>query len=109
MIPPPGAAPSHAFQLRAVTRGRRQRATAPLERRSLAVPPPRDRSDRLPRYVGLRFNQRSAWAMKSAGLAIVSNRLLGDDGVRPEVGWVPLTMDEPPAPRFPWQLRGTLH
>jgi hypothetical protein len=44
-------------------------------------------------YVGPHFNQPSAWAMKSAGLAIVSNRLIGDDGARPEVGWVPL--DEP--------------
>jgi hypothetical protein len=34
------------------------------------------------------------------GLGIVSNRLIGDDGARPEVGWVPLAMDEPPAPRF---------
>jgi len=32
--------------------------------------------------------------MKSAGLAIVSNRLIGDDGARPEVGWVPLAMPE---------------
>jgi hypothetical protein len=69
-----------------VTRGRRQKATAPLERRSLAVSPPRNRSDRLPRYVGLRFNQPSAWAMKSVGLGIVANRLIGDDGARPEVG-----------------------
>ena len=51
-------------------------------------------------YVGLRFNQPSAWAMKSAGLGIVANGLIGDDGARPEVGWVPLAMDEPPAPRF---------
>jgi hypothetical protein len=49
-------------------------------------------------YVGPRFNQPSAWAVKSAGL--------GDDGARPEVGWVPLEMDEPPVP---WQLRGTVH
>ena len=40
-------------------------------------------------YVGLRFNQPSAWAMGSPGLGIVSNRLIGDDGARPEVGWVP--------------------
>jgi len=38
--------------------------------------------------------------MKSAGLGIVANGLIGDDGARPEVGWVPLAMDEPPAPRF---------
>jgi len=36
--------------------------------------------------VGPRFNQPSAWAMKFVGLGIVSNRLIGDDGARPEVG-----------------------
>jgi hypothetical protein len=40
------------------------------------------------------------------GLAIVSPEPIGDDGARPEVGWVPVVMDEPPVP---WQLRGTLH
>jgi hypothetical protein len=40
----------------------------------------------------------SPWQVKSAGL--------GGDGAPPEVGWVPLVMDEPPVP---WQLRGTLH
>jgi hypothetical protein len=30
--------------------------------------------------------------MKFAGLGIVPNRLIGDDGARPEVGWVPLAM-----------------
>ena len=52
-------------------------------------------------YVGARFNQPSSWAMGSPGLGIVSNRLIGDDGARPEAGWVPVAMDEPPAPRFP--------
>jgi hypothetical protein len=45
-------------------------------------------------YVGLRINQPSAWAMKSSGLGIVSNRLIGDDGARPEVGWQPLSMPD---------------
>ena len=44
--------------------------------------------------------------MKSAGLGIVSSRLIEDDGARPEVGWVPLEMDERPVL---WQGRGTLH
>ena len=43
------------------------------------------------------------------GLAIASPEPTGDGGARPEVGWVPLAMDDPPAPRSPWQLRGTLH
>jgi hypothetical protein len=30
--------------------------------------------------------------MKSAGLGIVSNRLIGVDGARPEVGWVPVAL-----------------
>jgi hypothetical protein len=30
--------------------------------------------------VGLRFDQPSAWAMKSAGLGVVANGLIGDDG-----------------------------
>ena len=56
--------------------------------------------------VGPRFNQPSAWAMKSAWLAIVSPVPIGDDGARPEVGWVPLEMDERPVL---WQGRGTVH
>jgi hypothetical protein len=36
--------------------------------------------------VGLRFDQPSAWAVKSAGLGIVANRLIGEDGMRLEVG-----------------------
>jgi hypothetical protein len=43
------------------------------------------------------------------GLAIVSSELIEDDGSTAEVEWVPLAMDEPPAPRLRWQLRGTLH
>ena len=86
-----------------MTRGRRQKATAPLERRPLALS--RRMTERTARLadlcVGPRFNQPSTWAMKSAGLGIVANRLIGDDGARPEVGWVPLAMDEPPVPRFP--------
>jgi len=45
-------------------------------------------------YVGARFNQPSAWAVKSAGLGIVANRLIGDDGARAEVGWQPLAMPD---------------
>jgi len=80
------------FTVAGCARGRRQRATALLERRSLALSPPLDRDDRSPRdlCVHPRFNQPSAWAVKSAGLAIVSSRLIGDDGARPEVGWVRL-------------------
>jgi hypothetical protein len=59
-------------------------------------------------YVGPRFNQPSAWAVKSAGLAIVSSRLIGDDGARPEVGWVPLEMDERPVSFFPWKVHETI-
>lgn len=100
VIPQPGGAPSPAFQQWTVMRGGSLRTTAPLERRSLALSPPLDRDDRLPAdlYVGPRFNQPSAWAVKSAGL--------GDDGARPEVGWVPLTNEEHPVL---WQARGTLH
>jgi hypothetical protein len=55
-----------------------------------------------------RINQPSAWAMKSAGLAIVSNRLIGDGGARPEVGSVPLT-DKHPASFIPWTVHETVH
>jgi hypothetical protein len=76
--------------------------------RSLAVSPPLDRDDHSPRRSLRRSTLQSAfaWAMKSAGLGIVSNRPVEDNGARPEVGWVPLAMDEP---SVPWQLRGTLH
>jgi hypothetical protein len=49
---------------------------------SLALPAPPIETTACPAdlYVGARFNQPSAWAMKSAGLGIVSNRLIGDDG-----------------------------
>jgi hypothetical protein len=110
VIPQPSAAPSPLYSSGLCAR------TAPENNRvigwrSLALSPPLDRDDACPAdlYVGPRFNQPSAWAMKSTGLAIVSSRLIGDDRARPEVGWVPLAMDEPPAPRLPWQLRGTLH
>src|ERR1700726_5016352 len=44
--------------------------------------PPHDRNDRLPRRSVRRstLQSRSAWAMKSAGLGIVANGLIGDDG-----------------------------
>jgi hypothetical protein len=42
------------------------------------------------------------------GLAIVSNRPIGDDGARPEVGWVPLEMDERPVSFFPWKVHETI-
>jgi hypothetical protein len=32
--------------------------------------------------------------VKSAGLGIVANRLIGDDGARAEVGWQPLAMPD---------------
>jgi hypothetical protein len=32
--------------------------------------------------------------MKTAGLGIVANGLIGDDGTRPEVGWQPLAMPD---------------
>jgi hypothetical protein len=107
VIPQPGAAPSPALQQRAVraddARGQPRHwngAHWPCPRRLTETTAcPADL------YLGPRFNQPSAWAMKFAGLAIVSSRLIGDDGARPEVGWVPLEMDEPPV--F-WQLRGTL-
>ena len=46
--------------------------------------------------------------MKFVGLGIVSNRLIGDDGARPEVGWVPLEVDEQPISLFPW-VHETIH
>ena len=51
-------------------------------------------------YVGPRFNQFSAWAVKSAELR--------DDGARPEVGWEPLEVDEQLISLFPW-VRETVH
>jgi hypothetical protein len=50
-----------------VTRGRRQKATTPLERRPLALSRRMTETTACPvdLYVGLRFNQPSAWAMKS--------------------------------------------
>jgi hypothetical protein len=39
-------------------------------------------------------NDAFGLGMKSAGLAIVTIRPIGDDGARPEVGWVPPEMDE---------------
>ena len=69
--------------LSATPRERRQRATALLERRSLALPATAGCPADL--YVGPRFNEPWAWAAKSAGLGIVSNRLIGD-GARPGVG-----------------------
>ena len=59
-------------------------------------------------YVGARFNQPSPWAMGSPGLGIVSNRPIGDDGARPEVGWEPLEVDEQPISLFPW-VHETVH
>jgi hypothetical protein len=47
--------------------------------------------------------------MKSAGLGIVANRLIGDDEARPEVGWEPLEMNDRSGSFFLWQGRGTLH
>ena len=35
-----------------------------------------------------------------------SNR--SDDGTRPEVGWVPLEMDDQPASLFPWKVHETV-
>jgi len=73
-----------------------------LEQRSLAVSPPRDRSDRLPRRSVRRRTLQSAFVLGN-GVARARyrlKRLIGDDGARPEVGWVPVAMDEPPAPRF---------
>lgn len=32
-----------------------------------------------------------------AGLAILTSDPIGDDEAHPEVGWVPLAMDEPPS------------
>jgi hypothetical protein len=60
----------------------------PLERRSLVLSPPVDRDDRFPAdlNVGPRFNQPSAWAMKSVELGIVSPADW-DEGERPAVGW----------------------
>jgi hypothetical protein len=67
-----------------------------LERRSLVLSHRLIETTACPAdlYVGPRFNQPSAWAMKSAGLGIVSNRLIGGYGARPEVGWAPLEMEE---------------
>jgi hypothetical protein len=71
-----------------------------LERRSLVLFLPLDRNDRLPASIsttvqvpisfGLGNEVRGAWHRR--------NRLIGDDGARPDVGWVPLAMDEPPTP-----------
>jgi hypothetical protein len=60
------------------------------------------------RYVA-GFNQPSAWAMKSAGLGIVSNRLIGM--TERGRGWFgePLEMDERPISSFPWKAHETLH
>jgi hypothetical protein len=58
VIPQPGAALSSAA---ACARGRRQRTTAPLERRSLALSPPLDRNDRLPHRSLRRSTLQSAF------------------------------------------------
>jgi hypothetical protein len=91
VIPQPGAA-SFPFAVAGCARGRRQRATAPLERRLLALPPPLDRNDDLPRR-----SQRPSTLQSAFGLGNevrrAPHRLIradGDDGARPEVGWVPL-------------------
>jgi len=61
--------------------------TAPEGNRAIGTAPtgpvpPHDRNDRLPRRSVRRstLQSPSAWAMKSAGLGIVANGLIGDDG-----------------------------
>ena len=56
--------------------------TAPEGNRALGTAPtgpvpPLDRDDRLPRRS---LRHPSTWAVKSAGLGVVANRLIGDDG-----------------------------
>jgi hypothetical protein len=79
VIPQPGAAPSPLSSSGLI---RRQRATAPSVRGSVALSPSLDRNDRRPS----RSTLQSAFALGYE----VSNRLIGDDGAQPEVGWVPL-------------------
>jgi hypothetical protein len=59
-------------------------------------------------YVGPRFNEPSAWAVKSAGLDIVANRLIGDDGMRLEVGVFRWRWTRSSVSFFPWKVRKTV-